>query len=78
MYESDRKKISFMTEQENYQYNVIPFGMKIVGVTYPRMMKKMFQEEIEEALEFYMDDMIVKSSNKGLHNQHLDRVFQRE
>lgn len=28
MYESDKDKIDFMTEQVNYQYNVMPFGLK--------------------------------------------------
>lgn len=34
MYEPVRGKKTFMTEQVNYQYNVIPFMLKNVGKTY--------------------------------------------
>lgn len=66
-----------MTEQANYSYNVMPFGVKNTGATYQMMMKKFFQEEIREALEVYMDNIIVKSSVDTLHTQHLHQVFER-
>lgn len=31
---SDKMKTTFMIEQPNYQYNVMPFGLKNVGITY--------------------------------------------
>lgn len=34
MFGSDKMKTTFMIEQPNYQYNVMPFGLKNVGVTY--------------------------------------------
>ena len=55
------KYIAFMTESGNYYYNVMPFGLKNVGATYQRMMNKVFCNEIDDVLEVYMDDMIVKS-----------------
>lgn len=59
-----RKKTTFMTERVNYQYNVMPFGLKNASVTYQRMMNKIFQEEIGDTLELYMYDMIVKSNQE--------------
>lgn len=31
MYKLDREKISFMIERSNYQYNVMPFSLKVEG-----------------------------------------------
>ncbi|GAU46144.1 hypothetical protein TSUD_401460 [Trifolium subterraneum] len=46
-----------------------------VCVTYQRMMNKVFHNEIGDMLEFYMDDMIVKSEEEIDHIVHLKRVF---
>lgn len=46
MYELDRRKTTFMIEQMNYKYNMMPFGLKNVGATYIRTMNKVFKEEI--------------------------------
>lgn len=46
MYEPNNEKMDFMTEQTNYQYNLIPFGLKNAGSTYQRMMNEVFKEEI--------------------------------
>lgn len=64
-----------MTEQANYQYNFMSFGLNNVRATYKRMMNKIFQEEIREILEVYMDDMIVKSGVENFHTHHLHWVF---
>lgn len=66
MYEPDGEKIAFMTQQTNYLYNVIPFGLKNAGETYRRMVNKVFKEKIRETLEVYMEDMIVKFRKDGL------------
>ncbi|MCI66685.1 polyprotein, partial [Trifolium medium] len=58
---ADKEKMAFMTESGNYYYNGMPFGLKNAGATYQRMMNKVFQGEIGDMLEVYMDDMIVKS-----------------
>ncbi|XP_058761497.1 uncharacterized protein LOC131634891 [Vicia villosa] len=75
MYEPDMEKKTVMTEQANYQYNVMPFGLKNATATYQRMMNKVLEEETDETLEVYMDNMIVKSGEEELHDQHLTRVL---
>lgn len=72
-----RVKTYFMTEQDNYQYNVMPLILKNVDATYQRMMNKIFQEEIWEMMELCMDDMIIKPSQEEIHAQHLQLVFKR-
>lgn len=41
------------------------------------MVDKISQKEVGETLEVYMANMIMKSSKKGLHAQHLYKVFKR-
>lgn len=77
MYEYDREKTVFMIEQANYQYNVMSFGLENAYAMYHRMMNMVFKKEIDETLEVYMDDMIVKSNKEGLHDQHIACVFRR-
>ena len=42
MHEADQEKTSFVTSQGLFYYKVMPFGLKNVGATYQRLMKKMF------------------------------------
>ena len=53
--------MSFITLEANYHYTVMPFGLKNAGVTYQRMMTRMFRDKIESTVEVYIDDMVVKS-----------------
>lgn len=39
----DENKNAFMTENVNYYYKVMPFGLKNVGATYQRMMDRIFK-----------------------------------
>lgn len=41
------------------------------------MMNMIFEEEIGEVLEVYMDDMIVKSNQEEQHDKYLTSVFRR-
>ena len=42
MHEVDQEKTSFVTSQGLFCYKVMPFGLKNAGVTYQRLMNKMF------------------------------------
>ena len=75
MADKDKKYTAFMTSSGNYYYNVMPFDLKKAGATYQRMMNKVFQSEIGDMLEVYMDDMIVKSQAETDHTLHLQKVF---
>lgn len=41
------------------------------------MMKKIFEGEISEILEVYINDMTIKYNEEQLHNIHLTKVFNR-
>lgn len=65
MLEPDMRKTTFMTKQGNYQYSLMPFGLKNTGATYQRMMTKVFKTKIGQTLEVYTGDMIVESGDEG-------------
>ena len=53
----------------------MPFGLKNVGVTYQRMMTRMFQDKIGRMVKVYIDDMVVKSKQEGRHIEYLRGTF---
>ena len=46
MDEADQEKTSFVTNQGLFYYKVMPFGLKNIGMTYQRLMNKMFAHQI--------------------------------
>lgn len=66
---------TFITKHANCRYHIMPFGLKNVGVAYQKMMNKTFEGEINEILEVYVDDMIIKPSEKELHECHLTSML---
>ena len=71
----DQEKMAFISPDANYHYTVIPFRLKNAGATYQWMMTKMFRDKIERTVEVYIDDMVVKSKQKGQHISNLKEVF---
>lgn len=45
-------------------------------MTYQRLMTKIFRAPIDNLIELYIDDVVVKSKTQGEHTQHLQEVFQ--
>ena len=72
----DQEKTSFITLEGNYHYTVMPFGLKNVGATYQRMVNRMFQDKIENTVEVYIDDMVVKSKKEEKHVVDLIETFE--
>ena len=72
----DQEKTAFVTLIGNYHYKVMPFGLKNAGSTYQRMMTRMFEQQMGKNVEFYIDDMVVKSKLVANHIRDLGEVFQ--
>ena len=53
----------------------MPFSLKNDGVTYQRLVKRMFKDLIGKSMEVYVDDMLVKSKISGDHIEHLNQIF---
>ena len=71
MHPPDVEKTTFITPHGLYRYNVMPFGLKNVGVTYQKMVMKIFRHLIGRTMEVYIDDMLVKSKERLDHTKHL-------
>jgi len=75
MVDEDKLKTTFITKEANLFYKVMPFGRKNAGVTYQRLMDRVFQPLLCKTVEVYVDDIIVKSPNPRQHSTDLAEVF---
>ena len=69
------QRICFPTPKGTYCYKRMPFGLKNAGATYQRLLMKIFQDELGKTVEAYIDDMVVKSKAKVMHEEDLWSVF---
>jgi len=72
---TDMHKTTFIIDDANYFYKVMPFGLKNAGATYQRLMNKVFNHLMSKCVEVYVDDMVVKSPSDLQHAQDLFTVF---
>ena len=75
MHEPDKDHTSFLTDQSLLCYDVMPFGLKNTSATYKRLVNKMFNEQIRCTMEFYVNDMLVKSLKVEQHIENLKETF---
>ena len=55
---------------------MMPFGLKNARSTYQRMMTKMFESQLGNNIEVYIDDMVVKSKLESEHVNNLGNIFE--
>ena len=53
----------------------MPFRLKNAGVTYQRLVNRMFSRQIGRNIEVYVDDMLVKSKEENTHLDDLKETF---
>ena len=75
MYEPDEEHTSFITDQGLYYYKAMPFCLKNAGVTYQRLVNRMFKDLIGKSIEVYMDDTPIKSKITRDDIKHLNQMF---
>ena len=73
---ADQEKSSFITSQGLFCYKVMPFELKNVGVTYQRLMNKMFTHQIGRNVQVCVDDMLVKSIREEDHLNDLQETLE--
>ena len=54
----------------------MPFGLKNAGLTYQRMITRMFELQMGKSIEVYIDDMVVKRKFVSDHVKDLDDIFE--
>ncbi|KAL2248079.1 UNVERIFIED_CONTAM: Retrovirus-related Pol polyprotein from transposon opus [Sesamum indicum] len=75
MANEERDKTSFITDKGINCYNMMPFGLKNAGVTYQRLVNRMFGDLLGKKMEVYVDDMLVKSRRSQDHLEDLAQAF---
>ncbi|XP_074347670.1 uncharacterized protein LOC141686541 [Apium graveolens] len=76
MYGPDQEHTSFITDRGLYYYIGMPFGLLNAGVTYQRLVNKMFKYQSGKNMEAYVDDMLVNSKEAKDHVRYLSEMFQ--
>ena len=61
-----QEKAAFLTPTGNYHYRVMPFGLKNARSTYKRMVTRVFESQIGQNVEAYIDDMVVKNKVQSI------------
>ena len=75
MHPKEEKHTSSRTPLGVYCYIVVPFGLNNAVVINQRTMNTIFREHIRKTVECYVNDIIVKSHDKGDHIADMKRVF---
>jgi len=75
MKDSDQLVTSFITPFGMYCYVTMPFGLRNAGATYQRCMLHVFSKHIGSTVEAYVDDIVVKSKQRGDLIQDLEIAF---
>src|ERR1044072_5309029 len=60
-----------------YEWIIMPFGLKNADATYQRVMNTIFHDFIETFMQVHIDDVVIKSSSKNGHLDHLRQAFER-
>jgi hypothetical protein len=69
---------TFITPFPCFCYFSIPFGLKNIGATFQRCMQHVFNKLIEQLVEAYVDNIIVKSRQIGDLVPDLTAVFEKQ
>jgi len=69
-------KTAFMTNNKNYHYEVMSFGLRYAGTTFQRSMDTMFAAQIGRNMEVYIDDLVVKTPKSAAHTTDFGEIFQ--
>jgi len=75
MYLENEKHTSFQIPLGVYYYTVMPFGLKNAGATYQHAMSTIFRDHLRKTVEYYVDDIAVKSRDKNDHLRDLKTMF---
>ncbi|BBH05375.1 transposable element gene [Prunus dulcis] len=77
--EEDIHKTAFMCPGHigTFEYTVMPFGLRNARATYQRAMNSIFHDMIGHSLEVYIDDVVIKSPEKGDHVSNFKKAFLR-
>jgi hypothetical protein len=71
MVEEDKRKTVFILEWGAYAYNVMPFGLCNVPITFQKVVTKNFNKYFNDFMQVFLDDFNVFGENED----HLDQLY---
>ena len=77
MKDSDKAKTAFTTPQGQFQFKVMPFGLKTAGAIFSRIMRELLAPLHMYPIQNFMDDILVASSTWDEHVNALCALFKR-
>jgi hypothetical protein len=75
--ESDRRKTAFTTPVGQFQWTVMPFGLRNAGAVFSRMMRKLLDPLNCSNVSNFMDDVLIATDSWTRHLYILKRVLRR-
>ena len=73
----DRAKTAFTTPLGQYQWTVMPFGLKTAGAIFTRMMRILLEPLGRQDVDNFMDDTLIHNESWQEHMEALRAVFRR-
>jgi dsDNA-binding SOS-regulon protein len=73
--EEDQEKTAFITPFGAYCYMTMSFGLKNAGATYQRAIQACFKRQLNNNIEAYVDDMVIKTRNSDTLITDLEDTF---
>jgi hypothetical protein len=64
LHPDDEDKTAFITPHGIYCYKVMTFGLKNTRATYQKAIQKCLKSQIRKNVEAYVDDVVVKTTEK--------------
>ncbi|KAL1139239.1 hypothetical protein AAG570_006225 [Ranatra chinensis] len=77
MHEADCEKTAFQFGRGKYEFTRMPFGLRNAPTTFQRLMDEFLEGLNEDAIQVYMDDIIVFSRSEQEHGRHLRQLLHR-
>ncbi|CAN6454680.1 unnamed protein product [Victoria cruziana] len=73
---ADVPKTAFRTRYGHFEFLVLPFGLTNAPVVFIDMMHRVFREYLDRFVIVFIYDILIYSSNRDNHAQHLHTVLQ--
>lgn len=75
--EGDEPITAFRTQEGLFEYTVMPFGLCNAPATFQRLMNSVFRDMLHSCVVVYLDDILIFSSSREQHVQHIREVLRR-
>ena len=72
----DKQNTAFIIERSLYCYKMMSFDLKNIGAIYQHLVNKVFKQQIDRNIKIYVDDMLVRSTEKDRYIIELEKAFE--